>query len=299
MSQFELRISIFNKFRFFWQLLGVVAATASASRVSPWANNLGRLRREIVNLHDGEFCVDVSTYGLVKFTETPREKCDTTFQKQCEDRNEQVKSTFFSSYFCLFQASCKATFQCVLLPSLFTSNLSAKLRFYLHVLPVMYSVPRYLETKIVITKPTKIAVLETKIVEKTNCWSPKFQFCCCRFATKWLKFSVKLCPTPNAPCPWSPRHTRATKWSPKSLWRRSVRRVWTLSNIPKWCPNVATWPNRTASPNGRRMPKETRPVIIFLLFNSRLNRTTQILMNGRRESCAANFIILIDDSRIL
>ena len=42
-----------------------------------------RLRRETVDLHNGEFCVDVSTYGAVTFEATPREKCDTTFQKQC------------------------------------------------------------------------------------------------------------------------------------------------------------------------------------------------------------------------
>lgn len=49
-----------------------------------------RLRREVVDLHSGEFCVDVSTYGDVVFEPTTREKCDTTFQKQCETKSEQV-----------------------------------------------------------------------------------------------------------------------------------------------------------------------------------------------------------------
>lgn len=57
-----------------------------------------RLRRETVDLHNGEFCVDVSTYGSVTFEATPREKCDTTFQKQCETKTEQVCFIFFYSY---------------------------------------------------------------------------------------------------------------------------------------------------------------------------------------------------------
>ena len=67
----------------------MVASAASISRTD-WPSLMQRLRREVVDLHSGEFCVDVSTYGAVVFEPISREKCDTTFQKQCEDKNEQV-----------------------------------------------------------------------------------------------------------------------------------------------------------------------------------------------------------------
>lgn len=49
-----------------------------------------RSRRETADIHAGEFCVDVSTYGLLKFEQTPRKKCDTTFEKICETKDEKV-----------------------------------------------------------------------------------------------------------------------------------------------------------------------------------------------------------------
>ena len=67
----------------------LVASTTALSR-SEWPSLMQRLRRETVDLHNGEFCVDVSTFGPVSFEATPREKCDTTFAKQCETKNEQV-----------------------------------------------------------------------------------------------------------------------------------------------------------------------------------------------------------------
>ena len=43
-----------------------------------------------VDLHKGEFCVDVSTYGPVKYDKKPVKVCDSTFVKNCKDRSEQV-----------------------------------------------------------------------------------------------------------------------------------------------------------------------------------------------------------------
>lgn len=45
---------------------------------------------ETVDLHKGEFCVDVSTYGPIEYDHVPIEVCDSTFAKQCEDRYEEV-----------------------------------------------------------------------------------------------------------------------------------------------------------------------------------------------------------------
>lgn len=45
---------------------------------------------ETVDLHKGEFCVDVSTYGPIQYDHVPIEVCDSTFAKQCEDRYEEV-----------------------------------------------------------------------------------------------------------------------------------------------------------------------------------------------------------------
>lgn len=45
---------------------------------------------EQVDLHKGEFCVDVSTYGPIQYDHVPVEVCDSTFAKQCEDRYEEV-----------------------------------------------------------------------------------------------------------------------------------------------------------------------------------------------------------------
>ena len=49
-----------------------------------------RNRRDAVDLHNGEFCVDVSTFGLVEFKRTARQKCDTIFEKKCETKSDQV-----------------------------------------------------------------------------------------------------------------------------------------------------------------------------------------------------------------
>ena len=45
---------------------------------------------ETVDLHKGEFCVDVSTFGPVIYDSTFVEVCDSTFAKKCEDRYESV-----------------------------------------------------------------------------------------------------------------------------------------------------------------------------------------------------------------
>ena len=45
---------------------------------------------EPVDLHNKEFCVDVSTYLPVEWKEVEAEQCDTAFVKQCEDREEDV-----------------------------------------------------------------------------------------------------------------------------------------------------------------------------------------------------------------
>merc|ERR1719422_582562 len=43
-----------------------------------------------VDLHNKEFCVDVSTYQPVVWEEVDAEQCDTVFVKQCEERSEEV-----------------------------------------------------------------------------------------------------------------------------------------------------------------------------------------------------------------
>ena len=50
---------------------------------------------EGVDLHSGEFCVDVSTFGDIVFENQGREACDTTFEKVCETKTEQVSSKKF------------------------------------------------------------------------------------------------------------------------------------------------------------------------------------------------------------
>merc|ERR1712193_428209 len=71
-------------------LLSILVASAAAQRRTDWPSLMQRLRREVVDLHSGQFCVDVSTYGEVVYEPTSREKCDTQFQKVCEDKSEQV-----------------------------------------------------------------------------------------------------------------------------------------------------------------------------------------------------------------
>ena len=43
-----------------------------------------------VDLHNKEFCVDVSTYQPVVWQEVDAEQCSTVFVKKCEDRSEEV-----------------------------------------------------------------------------------------------------------------------------------------------------------------------------------------------------------------
>ena len=43
-----------------------------------------------VDLHNKEFCVDVSTYQPVVWVERDGEECKTDFVKQCEDKSENV-----------------------------------------------------------------------------------------------------------------------------------------------------------------------------------------------------------------
>jgi len=88
-SQLHFKSTLNMGIKLLWLLSALVASSTALSR-SEWPSLMQRLRRETVDLHNGEFCVDVSTYGAVTFEATPREKCDTTFQKQCETKTEQV-----------------------------------------------------------------------------------------------------------------------------------------------------------------------------------------------------------------
>ena len=45
---------------------------------------------EPIDLHNKEFCVDVSTYQPVVWVERDAESCETVFVKQCSDRSENV-----------------------------------------------------------------------------------------------------------------------------------------------------------------------------------------------------------------
>jgi len=45
---------------------------------------------ETIDLHNKEFCVDVSTYQPVVWVESEAEECSTVFVKQCEDKSENV-----------------------------------------------------------------------------------------------------------------------------------------------------------------------------------------------------------------
>ena len=67
---------------------------------------------ELVDLHNGEFCVDVSEWGDVEYTPLEREQCDSTFEKKCEMKTEQVT---ISRYHILYNIS---------------SNLNKKLNYF-------------------------------------------------------------------------------------------------------------------------------------------------------------------------
>ena len=45
---------------------------------------------DVVDLHNKEFCVDVSTFQDVVWVERDGEMCKTDFVKQCEDKSENV-----------------------------------------------------------------------------------------------------------------------------------------------------------------------------------------------------------------
>ena len=45
---------------------------------------------EAVDLHNKEFCVDVSTYQPVVWVESEAEECSTVFVKKCEEKSENV-----------------------------------------------------------------------------------------------------------------------------------------------------------------------------------------------------------------
>ena len=45
---------------------------------------------DVVDLHNKEFCVDVSTFQEVVWVERDGEVCETVFVKQCEDKSENV-----------------------------------------------------------------------------------------------------------------------------------------------------------------------------------------------------------------
>merc|ERR1712025_1505667 len=47
-------------------------------------------KEEAVDLHKGEFCVDVSTFQPVVWVERDGEECNTVFVKDCQDRTEQI-----------------------------------------------------------------------------------------------------------------------------------------------------------------------------------------------------------------
>merc|ERR1719317_821256 len=65
---------------------GSPAAPAPASYGSPTAPAV----TSGVDLHNEEFCVDVSTYQPVVWVERDGEECKTEFVKQCEDKTEEV-----------------------------------------------------------------------------------------------------------------------------------------------------------------------------------------------------------------
>ena len=56
---------------------------------------------EGVDLHSGEFCVDVSTFGDIVFENQGREACDTTFERVCETKTEQVSQV--ERQFCTYK----------------------------------------------------------------------------------------------------------------------------------------------------------------------------------------------------
>ena len=60
-----------------------------------WSLFPRRQGRAIDNLHSGEHCVDVSTYEPVAFKDVTVEVCDSTFEKTCEQKTDQVRKEIF------------------------------------------------------------------------------------------------------------------------------------------------------------------------------------------------------------
>jgi len=65
-------------------------ADQHASYPSPPAYGAPAPAEETVDLHNKEFCVDVSTYQPVVWVERDGEECKTDFVKQCEDKSEEI-----------------------------------------------------------------------------------------------------------------------------------------------------------------------------------------------------------------
>ena len=83
----------FSKIKIF-QVLALFA-TSYAEELAGWypvkaEDRVKRDASELVDLHNGEFCVDVSEWGDVEYTPLEREQCDSTFEKKCEMKTEQV-----------------------------------------------------------------------------------------------------------------------------------------------------------------------------------------------------------------
>lgn len=52
---------------------------------------------EPADLHKKPVCSDVSTYSDVFWEGTPRQKCDSTFTKKCEDKTKKVTMELYES----------------------------------------------------------------------------------------------------------------------------------------------------------------------------------------------------------
>ena len=61
-----------------------------AAAVSTSYGSLGAVADDSVDLHNKEFCVDISTYQPVVWVERDGEECKTVFVKQCEDNSENI-----------------------------------------------------------------------------------------------------------------------------------------------------------------------------------------------------------------
>ena len=64
--------------------------TSPTSPTSPASQGYGAPEEEKVDLHNKEFCVDVSTYDPVRWVERDAEACETMFVKDCSEKTENV-----------------------------------------------------------------------------------------------------------------------------------------------------------------------------------------------------------------